>query len=362
MDAEVTAHIEFLRNNVSTLRSLGKEWGMDDEEVNSCIDEVIANRTDKDIFKPTIKSTGRDIWSLIRFSIKFWLVIFVLICIFCTTLFFVVSYNSDAESFISRTLQPFGYDIFRYVRLSTLPLHDMFNITEFYDAECLVENPYFTEPEIACVYCEGTNSLMTFQTLNVSLVALLLDNRQPLLHQGGYSAEVTYSDLLDTYLHDRDVFDGEPHQVESTQDSVQSLPDLFSSGMENKINTTESFVIKWHSKGVRSSNLLRKLFPRPRVVPVNTEIAVEKTLYLDGPASQHYQVVRGKFTLALYIQASGNRKAVLRPRDSCQAFCQLFTISLNERDILLFDQALWHLFLLPNTNGTAVGFSSTFTE
>ncbi|XP_069132600.1 uncharacterized protein [Argopecten irradians] len=362
MDAEVIAHIEFLKNNVSMLRNLGKEWGMENEEINSCIEEVIANRTDKTIFKPTIKSTGRDIWSVIRFSVKFWLIVFGLIFVCCASLFVVVSYNSDAENFISRSLQPFGYDIFRYVRLSTLPLHDMFNITEYYDAECILYNPYFTEPEISCVYCEGTTSLMTFQTPNVSLVALLLDNRQPLLHQGGYPTKITYSSLRDTYLHDKDVFVGEPHQLETTNDSVHSLQDLFNADMENMINTTESLVIKWHLKGVRSSNLLRKLFPRPGVIPANTEIAVEKTLYIDGPGSQHYQVVRGKFPYAMYVQASGNRKAVLRPRDSCQTFCQVITISLKEKDILLFDQALWHLFLLPNLDGTAVGFSSTFTE
>ncbi|XP_060075054.1 uncharacterized protein LOC132554763 [Ylistrum balloti] len=361
MDAEVLQHVEFLRNNVSALRSLGKEWGMKEEEINSCIDEVIANSTDKEKLEPTLTSTGRQIWSLIRFSFKFWLVILFLISITCTSLYFVTSYNSDVESFISRTLQPFGYDIFRYVRLITLPLHDMFNITEFYDAECIVENPYFTEPEISCVYCEGTTSLITFQTINASLVTLLLEVRQPLLHQGGSSFKVTYSDLRDTYLHNKNVFDGEPHHVESTQDSVQSLHDLFDSNTENIINT-ESFVVKWYSKGVQSSNLLRKLFPRPAIIPVNTEIAVEKVLYLDGPSSHHYQLPRGKFPLALYIQASGKRKAVLQPRDNCQTFCQIFNLNLNERDILLFDQALWHLILLPAIDGTAVGFSSTFTE
>ncbi|OWF34609.1 hypothetical protein KP79_PYT24781 [Mizuhopecten yessoensis] len=129
MDAEVLGHIEFLRNNVSALRSLGKEWGLENEEIESCIDEVIANSNDKAKVKPTITSTGRNIWSLIRFSIKFWLVVFVLICASCTCLFLVASYNNDVESFVSRTLQPYGYDIFRYVRLAGLPLHDLFNIT-----------------------------------------------------------------------------------------------------------------------------------------------------------------------------------------------------------------------------------------
>lgn len=45
------------------------------------------------------------------------------------------------------------------------------------------------------------------------------------------------------------------------------------------------------SKNMASSQILRKMFPRPEFVPPESEVALEKTLYIDGPKSQLFEVV-----------------------------------------------------------------------
>lgn len=132
MDAEVMEYLDLLKNNVSELCSLGKQWGMTEAEVSSCINEVI----DKSGYIPetrvTTKSVCRKIWWTIRCSRKIGFVMLMILWIAICVVGLVMavsSYNEDVGNVISKTLQPYGYDIFRYLRLAALPLHGVFNIT-----------------------------------------------------------------------------------------------------------------------------------------------------------------------------------------------------------------------------------------
>lgn len=50
-----------------------------------------------------------------------------------------------------------------------------------------------------------------------------------------------------------------------------------------------------------SSQVLRKLFPRPKFVPPESEVALEKQLYIDGPSSQQMEVVSNILYIYIYF-------------------------------------------------------------
>ena len=42
-----------------------------------------------------------------------------------------------------------------------------------------------------------------------------------------------------------------------------------------------------------ASQVIRKLFPRPSFVPPESEVALEKVVFIDGYKSDHYELVSG---------------------------------------------------------------------
>ena len=47
------------------------------------------------------------------------------------------------------------------------------------------------------------------------------------------------------------------------------------------------------TKNMAASQVIRKLFPRPSFVPPESEVALEKVVFIDGYKSDHYELVSG---------------------------------------------------------------------
>ena len=45
------------------------------------------------------------------------------------------------------------------------------------------------------------------------------------------------------------------------------------------------------TKNMAASQVIRKLFPRPSFVPPESEVALEKVVFIDGYKSDHYELV-----------------------------------------------------------------------
>lgn len=46
------------------------------------------------------------------------------------------------------------------------------------------------------------------------------------------------------------------------------------------------------TKNIAGSQVMRKLFPRPSFIPPDSEVALEKVVFVDGHKSEHYELVR----------------------------------------------------------------------
>ena len=60
--------------------------------------------------------------------------------------------------------------------------------------------------------------------------------------------------------------------------------------------------------------VIRKMFPRPEFVPSESEVALEKTVFLDGPKTDHYELVR---ILLMVFKFCGVREARCHKASIC---------------------------------------------
>ena len=128
MDGDVHSYLSFLRQNVSELHQLGKEWGMTEAEISDCVERALQDEP-KTPIKETNMSVARKIWHWIRVGLKWFFLSVALLLTLFTVLYVVSIFHVPTEMYITGFLQPYGYTIFRAVRLATLPFHDYFNIT-----------------------------------------------------------------------------------------------------------------------------------------------------------------------------------------------------------------------------------------
>lgn len=99
---------------------------------------------------------------------------------------------------------------------------------------------------------------------------------------------------------------------------------------------------------MRSAQFLRGLFPRLAFIPVQSEVALEKVVYVNNPRASGYELVRstqqpkvvllesvfqhmGHMTNVVYQQSSGSRLITLSPPEYCQD-CPELQVPMDEGD------------------------------
>lgn len=360
---DVSEYLCYLKENASELRKCGREWGMTKEEIIACIDDVIANRYNPPPSPKSNKAVARNIWSWVRFGLRiwywFWLVIFGIILVGSV----VSKYLSEpGDSFISTMLRPYELTISSFVRRVTLPVHNIARITHYYDAECVVDNPFFREPEADCRYCEITKKVTEPRVFNATRFKNRIALMRPMVFRKFLKHNVSYSDLKRAYEENSVILDSNIHSFESSHSNIREPSDIFREGMEEEIATTKNIMIKWKSTAVKSSQVFRKVFPRLEFIPAESEISLDKVIFIDGPASQEYILSLPSYHNVFYSQSSNERKIILTPFQNCQEHCDKLSVLLEQGDVLVFSSAMYKASVLPHEKGISVGFMGSFTK
>ena len=80
-----------------------------------------------------------------------------------------------------------------------------------------------------------------------------------------------------------------------------------------------NFVFDRQTKNMAGGQVIRKMFPRPEFVPAESEVALEKTVFLDGPKTDHYELVS---IMLMVFKFCGIRDARC-PRHRFVIYCSL---------------------------------------
>ncbi|KAL3841355.1 hypothetical protein ACJMK2_019513 [Sinanodonta woodiana] len=364
MDREVNEYIFFLKENVSELQRLGKEWGMADEEINRCIDKALENSTvsTKNQTKSG-KNYGRKAWIYIRLVLRASLYSVLTMIALLSGILILTSLHKPTERYVGKTLEPYGYTIFRFIRLATLPFHQIFRITYLYDAECMINNPFFVEESPECWLCSNTNTVKEINTdeFKPEKLTLYIRSWKPVLFKSALKRNVTYQDLRELYLSHRVHLDSSVYILESSHPSIQSLQAMFEEDRETFIKEANEFYFIWESRKVASSISLRHLFPRPSFMPLKSEITLDKTVIIHGPGMNTSQLPATIDRWYMYTQSSGTRRVAVTPAGDCKMSCSTMLVILQPGDTLLFTSQLWWVQLLTNGDEISVGYVVSFS-
>ncbi|KAL5007344.1 hypothetical protein ScPMuIL_016150 [Solemya velum] len=362
IDSE-TECLLYLRQNIVELKRLGEEWGLSADEINKCIDKSLGQIEEQDSSAVFPKNNARYVWCSFRrclaFCFKTCLLLSVLLVLLCGCAYA----HQPTGHFIGKFLHPHAYDIFRFLRLATLPLHKVTNITYYYDSECIVQNPYFRQPMMDCWMCHNIHDVKEVDSPSQVLINQWISYHRPILFKKTLTKPVGLIDLQQLYHKNAEDLDTMSYQLVSAGNAsdIVNLKTLFTGGIEQRILSNTDFHMEWHSWKVLSSKLLRKLFPRPKFVLAEAEVSLKKTVLIDGHHHKHYKLPSSDNLHTWYTQGSGTHQLVLSPVDNCKQECSTFQTLLRPGDTLLFSHYLWKVDALSSGDTISVGFIGSFS-
>ncbi|XP_046376079.2 uncharacterized protein LOC124148814 isoform X2 [Haliotis rufescens] len=360
MTTEIQEALAYVRQNVSELRNLGKEWGLNDAEIETCVQRAMSMKVDtkelpkkKDRNSQARKFAARETWSRCRwcFNICFRLagVLFVATTLAAGVMVF------QARSFLSYQLMlPYAYNILRAMRLSvSVPLQQAFRIDKYYDWECLIENPMFNDPSKNCINCQ---EMKTAQEMTAT-TEFDISMSGPMVFRGA-QAPVHLRDVWQVLHKFKDNHMLAKHPLECTADWAQSTRDLARPDLLDKIIQEEKFSCNWESRDhLFQGQLMRSLFPKVSVIPSNSEICIQRNIFIDGTGAQHRKLPGSTCGVySWYTQGTGTRTLVFRPHQGCVELCQPVSVTVREGDTVLFMTGAMDVEVTDNKGEISISF------
>lgn len=130
MEQEAVEYMLYLKQNTSDLKKLGSDWGLTEDEINACITEALSRvKIPSRVNVNSKKNVARKIWSYILFMMKIPIYTFLFMAALLVVITTVCTFYEPADKYLTRTMAPHGYAVFRYIRIATLPLHSVLNLT-----------------------------------------------------------------------------------------------------------------------------------------------------------------------------------------------------------------------------------------
>uniref|UniRef100_A0A182JRN7 Uncharacterized protein n=1 Tax=Anopheles christyi TaxID=43041 RepID=A0A182JRN7_9DIPT len=273
------------------------------------------------------------------------------------TLFVVFSYKHEVSTVVLRNIQSFIYPGMRFWRKATVPIIASYPaLSEYYDESCLLTNPYFQVENLNCDPCADVANVLDFTSVpnepRSSLVAsaavnypYIFKTQKELVDIGSLQA------LVEQH---RSVFTKDAYRVQSTDDAIHNLDDLFrvfanvtspAGGQGTGRGARESHNV-WRCNRMEPARLLRRLFPRPNRLPA-TGVSLERYLLIDTPQAPLYSVPDAECANMFIIQGSGSRTFMLRPTQECRHRCRTLSVRLPPYYGLIYNWWYWRPVSLP---------------
>ncbi|XP_002741892.1 bombesin receptor-activated protein C6orf89 homolog [Saccoglossus kowalevskii] len=335
-----------LSENVEKIQNLGKSWGMDNDEIESCIYTALE-------FDCPSKQT--TVTSKIMFGLR----VFVLIFSFLLAMYVFMSFHKPTQQMVSKQTQSWQYPILRFVRLLTLPLAKKYHLDVFHELECIVDNPFYTEEALDCWPCEIVEEIQDFSGFD-NFTEYYYHNGIPFYVTDADGVVVTYEMLRDLYIENREDMETSIDSFISTDSSITDVYKLFSQTPNSQDIVDSNLGVMWRTQRVSGVRLIRSLFPRPYFIPEKAEVCLEKYVFIDSPKAEPFQIPSLQSPNGWLAQGSGQRQIVLIPSEGCQSNCSDVSIVLEPMDILFYHTHYWKPQSFPYGDQVSVMFAASF--
>ncbi|XP_015913281.1 uncharacterized protein [Parasteatoda tepidariorum] len=306
-------------------------------KIKHCIEEIFSNNNRYDsaelnycsVFRIYFSSLIKFLQCLIKYIVTgFFIAIFLYL--------FIISHNS-VQKFVMRNCQNLIYPTMRTLRIWTLPILRNYEfLSDWHEEECLVRNPFYYELPLDCWPCENIRTLVDLSGFtNYSHDYVL--NEQPFIVRDSLQENVSFQDLQKLYYKYDKLLDRGTAKFRCSEKDFCLPNDVFT----KKPPAINTFHVMWKINRVAAARVIRKIFPRPYFIPNNSEVALERYLYLSGSEAPQFFLPLTDFANVWVAQGQGYRLIVLDPSEPCISNCSAVSVLLRPRDVLYYNWQFW---------------------
>ncbi|ESO07477.1 hypothetical protein HELRODRAFT_190959 [Helobdella robusta] len=249
--------------------------------------------------------------------------------------------------------------LFLSIRFGLLKLLNFYDWTLFYNQSCILENPFYINPNDDNSTCNGCAHLKSILSAeNVSARDILKSHIQksiPIIVKDAvhddWSAKKFNMSFLFEIFEEREMKSSEPcymhtNKVESTEKLV-TISDLVSLLSQSAEHSEDSWYAFWENCNKNVVRSLRKYYKRPYFVHQSVEIAfVNWIMVSHNYEADHYIKTDIGTTVTWYVQLKGTSEIVLQP-SRCNQTCNDLHALLHEGETVLWMQPDWYLAYRP---------------
>ncbi|XP_038052558.1 uncharacterized protein LOC119725271 [Patiria miniata] len=347
MAAQQDRLYDSLAEDARKLRELGKSWGLDDTDIDSCFQQALA--ADK---RPPKPRRGR---ACRCFGLSIFGVFVVLLAVYG-----LVAYHKPTKMFAMRHTQDFLYPMMRAIRIASLPLRAVIDLSGLHEQECLVANPFFgSYDQVDCWPCEEIPKVHTFRNLR-NFTRYYYHSAIPFVVKDANISQVTFNDLKSLYLDNADQLSYSALNVKSNNAYIRSIDDLLTPtrNMGDLLGT--DFHLEWRVQRAGGVRLIRSMSPKPYFVPQKAEVASEMFMLIHTPSAEAHPLPWPEQPNAWITQAYGSQEVTLDPISACKENCTELRIVLEQSDVLFYAPRYWQMNAFSYGDDVSIAFMGSF--
>ncbi|XP_071809460.1 uncharacterized protein [Asterias amurensis] len=342
-----------LVEDVQNLRQLGKTWGLDDAEIDSCFERAVKGE-ENGARKPAQPRKKRG-----RACRCFGVSVFCFVALLATG-YCLVNLHKPTELFMMRQAQKFMYPIMRSIRHYSMPLRDAFDLSGLHEMECILSNPFYgIFAQVDCWPCENVKTVRVFSNLT-NYTRYYYHSGIPLVVKDSNLSTVTFDDLKSVYLDNKDLLHYSANNIQSSNHFITSIGELF-----NPTRTVEDVLetdlhVQWKVLKPGGVRLIRDVSPKPYFVPKKAEVATEMFVLIHAPAAEAHSLPMPVHPNAWLTQGYGSQEVTLTPVTPCKYNCTEVSVVLQPSDVLYYAPRYWQVNTFSIGDEISIAFLGSF--
>lgn len=320
----------------------GRELGLPDAAIHNVFTSVFREEKEKEAIRTDRQgyqnSGGRErcgmvckIVCYLKIMTKF----FIFLTTVCVALFIIVSLHNPTRKFVTRNIQDIIYPVMTTLRFFTLPLLTRYpHLSVWYTEECLVANMYFDQPHIDCTPCSENSEPTETSDLD-NFTDMYYNNGKTVIVTDAMQQRMSWTDLIKRLDIHREVEMGAWKYLSKSERFPNAIEQVVNGILHNDTH------IEWKINRLETLHIVRHIFPRLYFIPKETEVALHRFVFIDGPESDSYPLPLTEFANVVLIQGEGKSTLSLTPSPHCQGTCNSVTVTLDATQALFFNWIYW---------------------
>ncbi|CAL4123298.1 unnamed protein product [Meganyctiphanes norvegica] len=312
-----------IEKEIESIWQMGHDMGISDLEIDKIVYSALEEHKRKTI------TPINNLHTAIKFTksiLKIFLIVNILIVAVGIAVGTVISLHNPTKKFITRNFQDMIYPFITELRHTTLPVLQKFpQLSTWYTEECLINNPFYSPGENDCSVCSGTISVQ--RKLAIKNFDSYANSGRLVILPDALQRQVLWTDFL--------------KEINITEEKELGV---WKSNMEEHPNIDhmpKNFHIDWRIDKLKSLHIVRDHFPRPYFISGDSEVALHRNIYIDGPHAESYDIPSLEFTNILLIQGHGSSTFLLNPSYQCKDLCNPVKVTLLPKEALFYNFIYW---------------------